>query len=116
MTWPCRHVPDIAATSEAERDELAGLYRRLLRAVDSLYDTPTAYIAAWHQAPVRRRAEVRLMMQLTSPRRAAGKLKYLAGSESAMGAFIGDIAPEATAERMRAALAAGDERAGQHEG
>ena len=55
------------------------------------------------------------MMQLTSPRRAAGKLKYLAGSESAMGAFIGDVAPEATAERLRAALAA-DEREGQHAG
>ncbi len=107
---PRRHVPDLAAASGAERDELAVIYRRLLRAVDRLYDTPTPYIAAWHQAPVRQgRAEIRLMMQLTSPRRAAAKLKYLAGSESAMGAFIGDIAPEAIADRLRAALAASGE-------
>jgi UDPglucose--hexose-1-phosphate uridylyltransferase len=45
------------------------------------------------------------MLQVTSPRRAATKLKYLAGSESAMGAFIGDVAPEQTAETIRAALA-----------
>ena len=100
-----RHVPDFAATTGAERDEIAVLYRRILRAVDRLYETPTPYIAAWHQAPVHRgRAEVRLMLQVTSPRRAANKLKYRAGSETGMGAFIGDIAPEASAARLREAL------------
>jgi UDPglucose--hexose-1-phosphate uridylyltransferase len=103
---PLRPVPDFAAATAAERDELAVIYRRLLRAVDLLYDTATPYIAAWHQAPVRQaRDSVRMMMQLTSPRRAARKLKFLAGSESAMGAFIGDVAPEATARRLREALA-----------
>ncbi len=78
-----------------------------LRVVDRLYNTPTPYIAAWHQAPVNRgRDDIRLMLQITSPRRDAGKLKFLAGSESAMGAFIGDIEPETTAARRRAALAA----------
>jgi UDPglucose--hexose-1-phosphate uridylyltransferase len=102
-----RHVPDLAATTGEERDEIAVLYRRILRAIDLLYDTPTPYIAAWHQAPVRAgREDVRLMLQVTSPRRAADKLKYLAGSETGMGAFIGDIAPEQSAERLRAALAA----------
>jgi UDPglucose--hexose-1-phosphate uridylyltransferase len=103
---PHRHVPDLAATSESERNEIAVLYRRILRAVDRLYDTPTPYIAAWHQAPVSAgRDEIRLMLQVTSPRRAADKLKFLAGSETGMGAFIGDIPPEAGAERLRAALA-----------
>ncbi len=102
---PHRHVPDFAETTLDERDELAGLYLRLLRGVDRLYDTPTPYIAAWHQAPVHEhRDEVRLMLQLTSPRRAADKLKYLAGSEAAMGAWIGDVAPEAQAEALRAAI------------
>ena len=104
---PHRHVPDLAATSAAERDEIAVLYRRIAQALDLLYDTPTPYIGAWHQAPVHRaRDTVRLMLQFTSPRRAADKLKYLAGSESGMGAFIGDVAPETGAERLRAALAA----------
>jgi UDPglucose--hexose-1-phosphate uridylyltransferase len=109
---PHRHVPDFAATSLDERDELAGLYLRLLRGIDRLYDTPTPYIAAWHQAPVHEhRDDVRLMLQLTSPRRAADKLKYLAGSEAAMGAWIGDVTPEAAAEALRRAIAAADDAA-----
>ena len=102
---PHRQVPDFAATSGEERDELAGLYRRLLRGIDALYDTPTPYIAAWHQAPVHLgRDTVRLHLELTSPRRAADRLKYLAGSESAMGAWIGDVRPEDAAERIRQAI------------
>jgi UDPglucose--hexose-1-phosphate uridylyltransferase len=106
---PHRHIPDFAETSDAERDELAILYLRLLRGIDALYETPTPYIAAWHQAPVEEhRSDIRLMLQLTSPRRAADKLKYLAGSEAAMGAWIGDILPEQAAEAIRAAVARAD--------
>ncbi len=102
---PHRHVPDFAALTRAERDELAPFYLRLLRGIDALYDTPTPYIAAWHQAPVAvGRETVRLNLQLTSPRRAADKLKFLAGSEAAMGAWIGDVPPETAAARLREAV------------
>ena len=102
---PHRHVPDFAELSDAERDELAPFYLRLLRGIDALYDTPTPYIAAWHQAPVHvGRDTVRMHLEITSPRRAADKLKYLAGSEAAMGAWIGDIPPEDAATRLRAAV------------
>ncbi|MFB7894556.1 galactose-1-phosphate uridylyltransferase [Microbacterium sp. NPDC056044] len=103
---PHRHVADFAETTDAERDELAPLYLRLLRGVDAMYDSPTPYIAAWHQAPVHRgRDTARLHLQLTSPRRAADKLKFLAGSEAAMGAWIGDIPPETAAAKLREAVA-----------
>lgn len=103
---PDRHVADLAETTDAERDELALLYPRILRGLDALYDTPTPYIAAWHQAPVNvGRDQIRLNLQITSPRRAADKLKFLAGSESAMGAFIGDIVPEAQAAFIRDGIA-----------
>ena len=102
---PHRHVPDFVGLTDAERDELAPFYLRLLRGIDALYDTPTPYIAAWHQAPVHvGRDTVRLTLQLTSPRRAADKLKYLAGSEAAMGAWIGDVPPETAATRLREAV------------
>lgn len=102
---PHRHVPDLAETTAEEREELARVYLRLLRGVDALYDSPTPYIAAWHQAPVHEhRDEVRLSLQLTSPRRAADRLKYLAGSEAAMGAWIGDVPPETQASALRAAI------------
>ncbi|MCI4656610.1 galactose-1-phosphate uridylyltransferase [Cryobacterium zhongshanensis] len=102
---PHRQIPDFAATSLAERDELAVLYRRLLRGIDAIYSTPTPYIAAWHQAPVHtHRDDIRLMLQVTSPRRAEDKLKFLAGSEAAMGAWIGDVTPEQAAAGIRAAV------------
>lgn len=102
---PHRHVPDFAGLDDAERDELAPLYLRLLRGVDALYDSPTPYIAAWHQAPVNvGRDRVRLRLELTSPRRAADKLKFLAGSEAAMSAWTAEILPEVAAERLRTAI------------
>jgi len=102
---PHRQVADFTETTDAERDELAPLYLRLLRGVDALYDSPTPYIAAWHQAPVHAgRDSVRLHLELTSPRRAADKLKFVAGSEAAMGAWIGDVPPETSAARLRDAV------------
>ncbi|MDL9979229.1 galactose-1-phosphate uridylyltransferase [Microbacterium candidum] len=114
---PHRHVPDFTALDETERDELAPLYLRLLRGVDALYDSPTPYIAAWHQAPVRvGRHAVRLHLQLTSPRRAADKLKFLAGSEAAMWAWTAEIPPETSAARLREAVeSVADPRSEGHE-
>jgi UDPglucose--hexose-1-phosphate uridylyltransferase len=102
---PHRHVQHLGQLTEDEKAELASVYRRLLRSLDKIYDSPTPYIAAWHQAPLLQAGKnVRLQLQITSPRRAADKLKYLAGSESAMGAFIADFAPEKTAAQIREAL------------
>jgi UDPglucose--hexose-1-phosphate uridylyltransferase len=59
------------------------------------------YIAAWYQAPVHDSAEWWLHLRVLSIRRSAQKIKYLAGSESAMGAFINDITPERAATMLR---------------
>jgi UDPglucose--hexose-1-phosphate uridylyltransferase len=102
---PHRHIQHLGQLTSDERDELAVTYSRLLGALDKIYDTPTPYISAWHQAPLVDGGEnVRLQLQITSPRRAADKLKYLAGSESAMGAFIADFPPEKTAAQIREVL------------
>ncbi|BCW44096.1 galactose-1-phosphate uridylyltransferase [Arthrobacter sp. StoSoilB5] len=107
---PHRSVPDLAALTGEERDELSHVYLDLLKRLDALYPTPMPYISAWHQAPLDPilRPAGQLHLQLTSPRRAADKLKYLAGSEAAMGAFINDTTPEAVAERLRNVAAATD--------
>jgi len=104
---PHRHVPDLAALDDAERDELAVVYLELVRRLDRFHGDPSApvrlpYVAGWHQAPVGQgRDLVRLQLQVTSVLRAPGKLKYLAGSESGMGAFINDTTPERIAARLR---------------
>ncbi|MEE2521604.1 galactose-1-phosphate uridylyltransferase [Pseudarthrobacter sp. J75] len=101
---PHRQVADLAGLTGEEKDELASVYLELLQKLDALYPTPTPYISAWHQAPLEAafRKSGYLHLQITSPRRAADKLKFLAGSEAAMGAFINDTTPESVAERLRA--------------
>ena len=105
---PHRQVADITGLTGEERDELTTVYLELLGRLDALYPTPTPYIAAWQQAPVDDvlRPASYLHLQLTSPRRAADKLKFLAGSEAAMGAFINDTTPEKVAEALRSATPA----------
>lgn len=100
--YPRRRVPDLPELSEAERGALAHLYRDVLRRMEALYSDELPYIAAWHQAPVRRDRDLAyLHAEIFSIRRAPGKLKYLAGSESAMGAFVSDVLPDEVAARLR---------------
>jgi UDPglucose--hexose-1-phosphate uridylyltransferase len=102
--YPHRRVFDIPSLNDAERDDFAELYLDVLRRLDGLYAQPLPYVAAWHQAPVADplREHAYLHLQVSSIQRAADKLKYLAGSETGMGAFITDVLPEDVAERLRA--------------
>ncbi len=102
--YPHRHVPDLAALSGAERDAFAVLYLDVLGRLDRLYGIPLPYIASWQQAPVHSDRDLGyLHLQVFSIQRAPGKLKYLAGSESGMGAFINDVLPEQAAQALREA-------------
>jgi galactose-1-phosphate uridylyltransferase len=80
------------------------IYPDLLRRFDALFGLPLPYIAAWHQAPAGDEfacREFALHLQVFSIRRAPGKLKYLAGTESGMGVWINDITPEEAAHELR---------------
>ncbi|MDQ6773424.1 MAG: galactose-1-phosphate uridylyltransferase [Candidatus Dormibacteraeota bacterium] len=106
--FPLRHVPDLDALDGNERDALARVLVDVLRRLDGLFDTPTPYILACQQAPVRDSRELgHLHFELTSPRRSRDRLKYLAGSETAGGVFINDVSPEVAAAQLREAGAAG---------
>jgi UDPglucose--hexose-1-phosphate uridylyltransferase len=100
--YPGRRVPSLVALAGAARAEFCELYLDLLRRFDRLFDRPAPYISAWHQAPVHRGGDdFALHLELFTVMRAPGKLKFLAGSESGMGAFANDIAPETAADRLR---------------
>ncbi|MFM9444568.1 galactose-1-phosphate uridylyltransferase [Streptomyces acidiscabies] len=110
--YPRRRVPDLLGLDEGARTEFPKVYLELLRRFDRIFgeDQPvTPYIAAWHQAPFGQleefdgvsRDDFALHLELFTIRRTSGKLKFLAGSESGMGAFINDISPERAAERLR---------------
>ena len=102
---PKRPVHDFPALSDAERDDLAVVYPRLLRAFDGLLGMPMPYVAGWFQAPSNgpdgERDGITLHLQLQSNRRAANKLKFPAGSEMSMWAFISDVPPEQSAQQLR---------------
>ncbi|MFJ9077377.1 galactose-1-phosphate uridylyltransferase [Streptomyces sp. NPDC102278] len=102
--YPHRRVPDLPALDEAARAEFPRVYLELLRRFDRLFGRadPTPYISAWHQAPTGEgRDDFALHLELFTVRRTADKLKYLAGTESGMEAFMNDVRPEDAAARLR---------------
>ena len=99
---PKRFVPDLAELSDEAADSFGEIAKEVLQRLDGVFGIEMAYMASWHQAPVNSGRDVLgLHLQITSIRRAPGKLKYLAGSESAMQAFIMDLAPEQSAAQLR---------------
>jgi galactose-1-phosphate uridylyltransferase (family 1) len=102
--FPLRKVPDLPELTDAERDAFVEVYLDVLARFARRFDTPMPYIASWNQAPARSREDWWLHLQLFSLRRAPGKLKYLAGSESGQGAFITDTNPEDVAEQLRSVV------------
>ncbi|MFE3293721.1 galactose-1-phosphate uridylyltransferase [Rhodococcus sp. NPDC059234] len=101
---PHRDVADLAELTGAELDELATMYLDVLARLDRFFDgvDKLPYIAGWHQAPVGEGRELgRLYLQVFSLMRAPHRMKFLAGSESGMGAWISDTTPERIAARFR---------------
>jgi UDPglucose--hexose-1-phosphate uridylyltransferase len=99
---PLNPVADLAELNEQASAGFPEIALEVLNRLDGVFGIEMAYIATWHQAPVRIGRDVmRLHWQITSVRRQPGKLKYLAGSESAMGTFIMDLKPEQSAAQLR---------------
>jgi UDPglucose--hexose-1-phosphate uridylyltransferase len=100
--YPNRFVQSLLELEAAELDGFAQIYLDVLRRFDRMYSAPLPYISALHQfADVDAQREGYFHVELMSIRRSAVALKYLAGSESAMDAFISDVTPESVAERLR---------------
>lgn len=105
---PVRDVLTLDELNDQERWDLAVMYSTLLKRGNAFFDKGDGkgmdlpYIAAWHQAPIHdaRRENYRLNLQFFSFRRAANKIKYLAGSESGMAAWVSDTTPELIAKRF----------------
>ncbi len=100
---PKRSIADFTQMDEAQSNLFAPIAKEILSRLDGVFGIEMAYIASWYQAPVRSgRDSMRLHWQIVSVRRQPGKLKYLSGSESGMGAFIMDLEPEQSAQQLRA--------------
>jgi UDPglucose--hexose-1-phosphate uridylyltransferase len=100
--YPNRFVHNLIELDDAELDAFAAIYLDVLGRFDRLYPAPLPYISALHQyADTPAQRDGYFHVELMSVRRSATKLKFLAGSESAMDAFISDVTPESVAARLR---------------
>jgi UDPglucose--hexose-1-phosphate uridylyltransferase len=103
---PRRHATSLLDLADGERMSLASVLHDVLVAYNALFDFPLPYVLALHQAPTVGPDWLRVShahIELTPLHRDAAKLKYLAGSEIAAGAFVSDVAPERSAGALRAA-------------
>jgi UDPglucose--hexose-1-phosphate uridylyltransferase len=98
--YPNRFVRNLLELDEAELDGFTEMYQQVLQRLDRMYAEPLPYMSALHQYTDIQH-EGYFHVQLISTRRSATKLKYLASSESVMGAFINDVSPESLAESLR---------------
>ncbi|MDQ6617505.1 MAG: galactose-1-phosphate uridylyltransferase [Actinomycetota bacterium] len=96
--------------SDGQRHDFCAVYLDVLRRLEVAHGADLPYISAWHQAPVQpdqaavpARELACLHLEICSIRRSPGRLKYLAGSETAMGAFLNDVAPEQAARALQEA-------------
>ena len=100
--YPRRRVRDLPGLDDHERNDLAELYLEVMRRMEGMFDDTLPAITGVHQTPVDTADnDFWLHLEVFTIRREVGKIKYLAGSESAMGAFVNDITPEVAAERLR---------------
>ena len=99
----CReHRPSVGAMSDTELDDLAYVLLEMTRRYDALFGFSMPYIMAMHQAPTNGQHDYNWFhVEFYPPYRTATKLKYLAGSEAGMAAFINDTLPEVTAKTLR---------------
>lgn len=106
-TWVAPTRPGAAVISDMSEAEVLALARVLkdsLRRLDALFSMPMPYLMTFNHAPCTPCPEWTFRIEIWPIRRAANKLKYLAGTELGAGVFASDVTPEKAAEALRGAL------------
>lgn len=101
---PVRPAPSLLDLDDAEIEELARTLKTVLLKLDGLWSQPMPLMLAVHQAPTDGAAhpEAHVHIEIYPVLRMKTRLKYLAGSETAAGAFTADTLPEEKAAELRA--------------
>ncbi len=96
-------VPDLPSLDEAGRDGLALLLVDILGRFDRLFDAETPYMLWIHQRPFDggEWPGARLHVEIVTPWRAPGVLRYVAAGELGSGVYFNPVAPEAAAQSLR---------------
>jgi UDPglucose--hexose-1-phosphate uridylyltransferase len=107
---PRERVPDLAALSEAGRDDLAQLLVDVFARLDRLFDQPLPYMMWLMQRPTTSTSPANgsdawpdawFQIEIVSPWRRAGVSRFIAAAEVACNEFFNPVIPEDLAERLR---------------
>lgn len=103
---PDAPIPDLPSLPAAGRDGLAALLVDVLERLDRAFDGETPYMLWIHQRPFDGGdwPDARLHVEIVSPWRSAGVLRYVAAGELGSGVYFNPVDPEAAAQTLRDAL------------
>ncbi len=107
MVLPVRHVADLAAMTEAERDDLAAILKAVTSTYDKVFDSPFPYSMGLHPQPYDgvEHPEWHFHLHFYPPLlRSATVRKFMVGFEL-LGSPQRDITPESAADTLRKAAA-----------
>jgi UDPglucose--hexose-1-phosphate uridylyltransferase len=105
MILPVRHVAELAAMTDAERDDLAAMLKSLTSTYDKVFDAPFPYSMGLHPQPYDsvEHPEWHFHLHFYPPLlRSATVRKFMVGFEL-LGSPQRDITPESAAETLRQA-------------
>ncbi|HEY2040684.1 MAG TPA: UDP-glucose--hexose-1-phosphate uridylyltransferase [Edaphobacter sp.] len=105
MILPVKHVADLSALTEAERDDLAAMLKSVTSTYDKVFDTPFPYSMGLHPQPFDGKVhpEWHFHLHFYPPLlRSATVRKFMVGFEL-LGSPQRDITPESAAETLRQA-------------
>ncbi|MCY0880463.1 MAG: hypothetical protein OWS74_00555 [Firmicutes bacterium] len=96
-----RHQSHPEDALEEERVDGVRMMQAVVRAYDRFFGKRTAYVMGLMQAPSSdTRGVYHWRWEFLPIDRSPDKIKYLAGSEMGMGAYIADVLPEQTLEQL----------------
>jgi UDPglucose--hexose-1-phosphate uridylyltransferase len=105
MILPIKHIADLAAMTDAERDDLAAILKAVTSTYDKVFDTPFPYSMGLHPQPYdgNEHPEWHFHLHFYPPLlRSATVRKFMVGFEL-LGSPQRDITPESAAETLRKA-------------
>lgn len=99
-------VPNLPSLGDEGRHGLAALLVDVLARFDRLFDAETPYMLWIHQRPFdgNEWPGARLHVEIVTPWRAPGVLRYVAAGELGSGVYFNPVAPAAAAQSLRDAL------------
>ncbi len=96
-------VPDLPSLDDVQRDDLAALMVDVLERLDRRFDARTPYMLWIHQRPTGggHWPDARLHIEIVSPWRSAGVMRFVAAGELGSGEFFNTVDPETAARELR---------------